>query len=35
MKFKNHEFCRVVMISYIEIVINSREHFEQVDIYTF
>jgi hypothetical protein len=24
----------VVVISYIEIVINSREHFEQVDTYT-
>jgi hypothetical protein len=31
---KNHEFCRVVVISYIEIVINSRERFEQVDTYT-
>jgi hypothetical protein len=34
MKLKTHEFCRVIVISYIEIVINSRERFEQVDTYT-
>jgi hypothetical protein len=33
MKFKNHDFWWMVMISYIEIVINSREHLEEIDIY--
>jgi hypothetical protein len=33
MKFKNHDFWWMAMISYIEIVINSREHLEQIDIY--
>jgi hypothetical protein len=33
MEFKNHECCRVFMISYIEIVIDSRERFEQFDMY--
>jgi hypothetical protein len=33
MKFENHEFCQVVMISYVEVVINSRECFEQFDTY--
>jgi hypothetical protein len=33
MKFENHEFCRALIISYVEIVVKSSEHFEHFDTY--
>jgi hypothetical protein len=33
MKFENQEFCWALIISYVEVVVESWEHFDQFDMY--
>jgi hypothetical protein len=33
MKFENHKFCQVTMISYVEVVVKNLECFKHFDTY--